>query len=337
MAVVKIDGSYGEGGGQILRTSIALSCVTMQPVEIVNIRANRPKPGLSAQHLKGIEAAKIITDAEVEGLKLRSTRVLFKPRKLKPGNFKIDIGTAGSISLILQTILLPLMYSGGYSSVEIIGGTDVSWSPPIDYIRFVTFEALKKLNGNAEIELISRGYYPKGGGRIKLHVNTSKLIGTKFERIECEVIRGISHCSNLPSHVAKRQAEAAKAIIEKNGYKSEIQTEVRREISTGSGITLWCGYKGGNSLGEKGKKAEIVGEEAAKMLIERLKSQASFDEHLADQIMIFAAVAKGKTEYTTTEVTLHQKSNAYVINSFLGECVKIDGGTKTILIDGRNL
>ena len=127
--MIKIDGSYGEGGGQILRTAIALSCVTQKPVEVYNIRANRPKPGLAMQHLKGIEVAKMITNAEVEGLKLGSTRVVFKPRSLKGGSFKIDIGTAGSVTLILQTVLLPSLYAERPSVFEIRGGTDVSGLP----------------------------------------------------------------------------------------------------------------------------------------------------------------------------------------------------------------
>lgn len=332
--MIKIDGSYGEGGGQILRTAIALSCVTQKPVEVFNIRANRPKPGLAMQHLKGIEAAKMITNADVEGLKLGSTRVVFKPKSLRGGNFKIDIGTAGSVTLILQTILLPLIYAENPSRFEIRGGTDVKWSPSVDYVRFVTFEALKELNADVNLELIARGYYPEGGGKIIVEVDPSKLKGKEFEEKSCEVVRGISHCQNLPDHVAERQKRSAMEILESRGYRVEIDVEVRRGISTGSGITLWCGYKGSVSLGEKGKRAEIVGRECAEELLKELDREGIFDRHLADQVMPFSAVASGKTVYTTTEVTKHQISNAYVINKFFDN-VRIDGNR--IVIDGVGL
>ena len=332
--MIKIDGSYGEGGGQILRTAIALSCVTQKPVGVYNIRANRPKPGLAMQHLKGIEAAKLITNADVEGLKLGSTKVVFKPRSLKGGSFRIDIGTAGSVTLILQTILLPSLYAEKPSTFEIRGGTDVKWSPSVDYVRFVTFKALKDLNANVELDLIARGYYPEGGGKVIVRVEPSKLLGKEFDVLKCDVIEGISHCQNLPNHVAERQKRSAMKVLESKGYKVEVNVEVRKGVSTGSGITLWCGYKGSVALGEKGKRAEIVGKECAEELIKELESDSIFDRHLADQIMPFSAVARGKTIYTTTEVTKHQISNAYVINKFFDN-VRIDG--KVIEIEGADL
>jgi len=328
--MIRIDGSYGEGGGQILRTAIALACITGKEVEVYNIRANRPKPGLAMQHLKGIEAAKLISEAEVEGLKLGSTRIVFKPKSLKGGNFRIDIGTAGSVTLILQTILLPLLASEKECVVEIRGGTDVKWSPPVDYVKNITFKALSELGADVMLDLIARGYYPKGGGKVVVRTNPSKLKGVEFTESSCDVVRGISHCQNLPRNVAERQARSAKKILELEGYKAEIDIEVRKGASIGSGITLWCGYKGGCALGEKGKRAEKVGEECAYEILNELKSDAVFDRHLADQVMPFSAVASGETVYTTSEVTLHQKSNAYVINTFLGDVVSFDGNTVRI-------
>jgi len=332
--MIRIDGSYGEGGGQILRTAIALSCVTGEEVEVYNIRANRPKPGLAMQHLKGIEAAKMISDAEVEGLRLGSTRVVFRPRRLRGGRFRIDIGTAGSVTLILQTILLPLLASERDSYVEIRGGTDVKWSPPVDYVTNVTFKALRELGAEVGLRLKARGYYPKGGGSVEVVVRPSKLEGREFEN-GCGIVEGVSHCQNLPRNVAERQAKSARKLLELEGYEARIEVEVRKGLSTGSGITLWCGYKGANALGEKGKRAEKVGEECAVRMLEELKSDAVFDRHLADQVMPFSAVAKGRTFYTTSEVTLHQKSNAYVINEFLGDVVSFEGNA--VRIEGKGL
>ncbi len=323
--MIKIDGSYGEGGGQILRTAIALSCITGESVEIYNIRANRPKKGLAMQHLKGVEAAKLISDADVEGLRLGSTRIIFKPKRVKAKNLRIDIGTAGSVTLIFQTILPPLLTADREARIEIIGGTDVQWSPSIDYFRFVTSKALKEMNADFSIELVKRGYYPKGGGKVVLYVNPSNLSGKAFEAERCDVVRGISHCSNLPKHIAKRQAEAAKSFLTERGYNAEIEVETQRGFSTGSGITLFCGYKGGVALGEKGKRAEKVGEEAAMEIYDELESDATFDRHLADQVMCFAAIARGETEYTTSEITKHILSNEYVINKFFERCVEIEG------------
>ncbi len=323
--MINIDGSYGEGGGQILRTAIALSCVTGESVEIYNIRANRPKKGLAMQHLKGVEAAKLISDAEVEGLRLGSTRIIFKPKRVKAKNLRIDIGTAGSVTLIFQTILPPLLTADREARIEITGGTDVQWSPSIDYFRFVTSKALKEMNADFSIELVKRGYYPKGGGKVVLYVNPSNLSGKAFEAERCDVVRGISHCSNLPKHVAERQAKAAESFLAERGYNAEIEIETQRGFSTGSGITLFCGYKGGVALGEKGKRAEKVGEEAAMEIYDELESDATFDRHLADQVMCFAAIARGETEYTTSEITKHILSNEYVINKFFERCVEIRG------------
>ncbi|MEM4496557.1 MAG: RNA 3'-terminal phosphate cyclase [Archaeoglobaceae archaeon] len=332
--MIRIDGSYGEGGGQILRTAVALSCVTGKEVEIYNIRANRPNPGLAAQHLKGIETAKLISNAEVEGLKLGSTRVIFRPKTLKGGTFKIDIGTAGSVTLVLQTILPPSIVAEKESTFEITGGTDVAWSPPIDYFRFVTLKALKELGAEMNIVLIKRGYYPKGGGKIEVHVKPSKLTGKEFLKKMDEKIFGISHCQNLPINVAERQAKAAKDWLRKMGLAADIKVERSEGISTGSGITIWSSYKGGSALGEKGKRAEIVGEEAAKEFYREFTSDSVMDSKLADQIMVFAVLANSETRYTTSEITLHQKSNAYVINTFFNDAISINEQKKEIHIRG---
>ncbi len=330
--MIVIDGSYGEGGGQILRTAIALSCVTGEAVRIHSIRANRPKPGLAAQHLKGIEAAKIITNAKVEGLRLGSTEVVFRPGSIRGGNYRIDIGTAGSITLLLQTVLLPLTIADRESSLEIKGGTDVAWSPPVDYFKNVTLKALEELGVKYKFELLKRGYYPKGGGAVRLEISPSELKGKKFKVADGE-ISGISHCQNLPAHVAERQARAAEDYLVERGLRASIEVEVLKGYSTGSGITLWSGYKGGSALGERGKRAEVVGREAAENLYVEMQHPAAFDCHLADQVMPFAAVAAGRTEYTTSKVTEHQISNAYVINKFFENAVKIDRKNGTIQIN----
>ncbi|MEM1579328.1 MAG: RNA 3'-terminal phosphate cyclase [Archaeoglobaceae archaeon] len=334
--MIRIDGSFGEGGGQILRSSIALSCITGKSVEITKIRANRPNPGLAAQHLKGIEIAKLISDAEVEGLKLGSTRIFFKPRKVMGGNYRIDIGTAGSVTLILQTILPPLLIAENASKLEIIGGTDVAWSPTVDYFANLTLRALKEMGSKIILKIESRGYYPKGGGKIRVEIEPSKLSGKNFE-VQNEQILGLSHCQNLPQHVAHRQKEAALQFLRQRGLSAEIRVETLKGISTGSGITIWSCYKAGSALGEKGKRAEEVGLEAAKNFFDEFSAKGTFDSHLADQVMIFGAIARGRTSYTTTKITLHQRSNEYVIKSFLGDVMRIYEEEKRIEINGQKL
>lgn len=331
--MLRIDGSFGEGGGQILRTAIALSCITGNAVEVSNIRANRPNPGLAPQHLKGIEVAKLISEAEVEGLKLGSTRILFKPKRIRGGDYKIDIGTAGSITLILQTILPPLLVADKPSKLEITGGTDVAWSPTIDYIAKITLKALKEMNTCVDLKVLARGYYPKGGGKVLVEIEPSKLEGREFKESECR-IEGVSHCQNLPDHVALRQKETAVRFLRERGLNADIRVEVLKGISTGSGITILCGYKGGSALGEKGKRAEEVGFEAVKSFYDEFSAKGVFDSHLADQLMVFGALAKGKTKYSTTKITDHQKSNIYVINSFLGGIVKLEETQRFVEIKG---
>ena len=174
MRVVEIDGSMGEGGGQILRYSLSLSALTLKPVRIYNIRAKRSNPGLRPQHLTAVKALATITNAHVEGDRVGSMEIYFEPRRRRPGSYRFDIGTAGSISLVIQAILPTLLFSGGYTRVDITGGTDVSWSPPIDYMRYVFLHNLSLFGARVSIKLIRRGHYPRGGGRVILEVEPVK-------------------------------------------------------------------------------------------------------------------------------------------------------------------
>jgi len=311
---MKIDGSYGEGGGQILRTSVALSAVSRKPVEIENIRTGRPKPGLSAQHVKAVEGLARICDASVSGCHLQSTRLKFTPGKIQGGNHEIDIGTAGSISLFLQCLMPALMHAPGMTRIKITGGTDVRWSPSIDYRRFVTLYALGMMGYECELRLIRRGYYPRGGGCIEAIINPSDLKKIDFDPDKCPQVEGISHSSGLPSHVSQRQASSAQKLLLENGYTSRILTEINDYPSTGSGITLWCGTIGGTALGEPGLKAEKVGAIAARALLDDLGS--GVDEFLQDQLIPYIALAGGGS-FTARNISMHTKTNIWVTEQFL--------------------
>jgi len=311
---MKIDGFYGEGGGQILRTSVALSAVSGKSVEIENIRKGRPKPGLSAQHVKAVEGLARICEASVSGCHLGSTRLKFMPGKIHAGNYEMDIGTAGSISLFLQCLMPALMHAPGITSIQITGGTDVRWSPSIDYMRFVTLSALRMMGYECELSLIRRGYYPRGGGCVEVIINPSNLTKIDFGPNKCRQVEGISHSSGLPSHVSQRQAASAQKLLLENGYTSRILTEVNDYPSTGSGITLWCGTIGGTALGKPGLEAEKVGAIAARVLLDDLGS--GVDQFLQDQLIPYIALAGGGS-FTTQNISIHTKTNIWVTEQFL--------------------
>lgn len=313
---MKLDGSYGEGGGQILRTAVALSAVTGEPVEINNIRKMRPKPGLSAQHVNAVESAAALCDGEVSGCDLHSTSLTFTPGKIKAGIYNIDIGTAGSITLLLQCLMPIALHSPGTVKLNISGGTDVSWSPTIDYLRYVTLFAFSRMGYDCSIRLARRGYYPRGCGGVEAVITPAKLKIIKFENNVCAFVEGISHSSRLPAHVAQRQASAAQKLLQQEGYDTHITLEAKEEPSTGSGLTLWCGCAGGSALGKPGLSAEKVGILAAGAVLAELKSKAGVDVYLADQLIPYMALAGGGS-FTTRDISLHTRTNIWVTEQFL--------------------
>ena len=319
--MIEIDGSFGEGGGQIIRTAISLAAITGKEVEIRNIRANRPKPGLAAQHLHAVKAVERLAGGKTEGLALRSTRLKFAPAELKGFEGEIDIGTAGSITLLLQCLIPVALFADGETKVKITGGTDVKWSPPIDFYTTTFLKAIREIGCDVQISLKRRGYYPKGGGLVEARIAPShRLKGFVLPKSEGEgIVKGVSHSCGLPAHVVERQAKAVRKTLKVGGYDTEIKTEIENggKRTTGSGITLWRGYKSGSALGERGKRAEFVGEEAARKITEELESAATVDIHLADQLIPYIALAEGKSEIKVRETTKHLETNMYVTKRFL--------------------
>jgi RNA 3'-terminal phosphate cyclase (ATP) len=319
--MLEIDGSVGEGGGQIIRTAIALAAITGKEVEIKNIRANRPNPGLSAQHLHAVKAVERISGGHTEGLALRSTRLTFSPETLKGFEGEIDIGTAGSITLLLQCLIPVALFADRKTSVRITGGTDVNWSPSGDFTTHVFLKALREMGCEVHLDLKQRGYYPKGGGLVDVSITPVRHLKGLVapEPPHDGIVHGVSHSCGLPAHVAERQAKAAKWSLEEAGYPAEIKTEIEKEEkrTTGSGITLWCGYKSGSALGERGKRAELVGEEAARAILTELESSSTVDLPLADQLVPYIALSKDKSEIKVREMTKHLETNLYITRKFL--------------------
>lgn len=317
-----IDGSYGEGGGQILRTAVALSCLTKKEVKIINIRAKRENKGLANQHITAIESVAKICNAEVRGLKKGSMEIEFFPREIRGGKFHLNVGTAGSITLVLQSCLIPSLFSKEKFSFEIVGGTDVKFAPPIDYFANVFVKILEKMNAEIKVNLVRRGYYPKGNGCVNVEIFPKELKDLKLENQEIKKIKGIVHSSNLPEHIAKRIKHAAlKNLI---NYSYEIKDDFCNAMDSGCGITLWTEPKvlGSNAIGEIGIRAEVLGENASNELLKEINSKATLDIHLADQILPYIAIAKG--EFLARGLSLHAQTNIWLIEKFLPIKFKIE-------------
>lgn len=322
IVMVEIDGSFGEGGGQILRTSLSLSCLLGKPFRIYNIRKSRSRPGLMPAHITAVRAAASTSRAQVEGDSKGSLGIEFRPGRIRPGQYRFDIGTAGSTSLVLQTLLPPLIFSGDISNLVITGGTHVPFSPPFNYISEVFLPLLNRLGIEAAARIISYGFYPRGGGEISVTVRPcgkpSPL--NSVDRGNLLRLSGISAVGNLPLSIAQRQRESLLGRLE--NMKAEIDTLEVNTPGQGTFVFLRAEYEnslcGFSALGERGKRAEKVGEEAADAFLGHHRSGASLDPHMADQIALYLSLAEGESVFTVSGITSHLRTNLHVISKFMG-------------------
>ncbi len=334
-APVRLDGSYGEGGGQILRTAVSLSCVTGRPVEITNIRRGRPRPGLQPQHLTAVKAAAIISRASVEGAELSSTSLWFSPGKVRGGDYVFDVaekkGSAGSVSLVIQTVLLPLCMAHGPSRMTVLGGTHVPWSPSFHYLKHVFLPMLSRLGVKAEIEIEKWGWYPLGGGEVTVRVIPGKGIEPVIIDKRGRLVRtsGVSAVSNLSMHIAERQKSEALTLLRRRGIDASI--EVVLAPSQGKGSFLFLSAESENitagfdGLGALGKRTERVAEEAVGEFFSYLDSDAALDPHLADQLVHYLALAPERSEFTVSRVTKHLLTNIWVVKQFVAVDIRLHG------------
>jgi RNA 3'-terminal phosphate cyclase (ATP) len=329
-APLVLDGSHGEGGGQILRTAVAIAVATGRPLHMVNIRAGRPKPGLAAQHLTAIRAAAALCNARLKGDALASQDLEFTPRRpVGAGAYRFDVaearmgGSAGSATLVLQTVLVPLALAPSPSEVTIKGGTHVAWSPSFDYVQNVWLPALATMGISADVDLASWGWLPVGRGEIRASIPGGlaaprPLILT--DRGHLRRIFGRAVAANLPAHIPSRMAAHARALLREAGLEAVIDEEVTTSACAGAGLFLVAEYEraraGFDAMGARGKPAERVAQEAATALLSHYRSGAALDSHLADQIVLPAALASGGSQFSVERLSRHLATNAWTVEKF---------------------
>ncbi|MGC9147863.1 MAG: RNA 3'-terminal phosphate cyclase [Sulfolobales archaeon] len=338
--MIEIDGSFGEGGGQILRYSLAISAITGREVRIFNIRAKRDNPGLQRQHLTAVNALATITRARVLGAEIGSTEIIFEPQGIYGGEYFFDIGTAGSITLVLQSLLPVLAFASSPSKIRIRGGSDVPWSPTYDYFANVFMPFLEKLGYRVSIKLIRRGHYPRGGGEVYAEIlNCPKGFEpiNLTERGKVLEIRGRSHAVKLPRHVAERQARSAIERLRSLGIDAPINIDIESyppdkdpHLGPGSGISIWAisekSLLGADSIGARDKRAEEIGEKAARTLFEDLSTGAALDRYMSDMIIPYLLFSNGISIVTGSMLTLHAYTMIEVSRKIVPEArIEYDG------------
>lgn len=330
MALLRIDGSYGEGGGQILRSALSLAALTGRAVRLENIRARRRKPGLAAQHLTAVRAAAMLCDARIEGAELGSQTLEFVPcRPVRAGDYALDVGeareggSAGAVMLVLQTVLPPLALAEGISTVSLSGGTHVPMSPPFDYVRDVWLPTLARMGLQAELSLIRSGWYPVGKGEVALTVKGA-LRTLRALRVEdrgvLQSVTGRALAANLPAHIPERVAARAQAFLAEAGIAAAIEPAVLPAACAGAGLFLTARYDhclaGFTALGQRGKPAERVAEEACVALLAHYRSGAALEQHLADQIVLPAALCPEESLFSVERISPHLTTHAWVVERF---------------------
>ena len=329
--MISIDGSLGEGGGQVLRTALALSLLSGQDFQLINIRAKRKKPGLQAKHLEAVRAATAIGKAEVEGAALGSQSLIFRPNGIHPGRYHWEIGTAGATTLVFQTVYLPLSRLGAASNLVITGGTHVPWSPCYHYLAMQWLPFMQRIGLEISLSLEQAGFYPQGGGKISAVIRPipNILPLTLTERGALVQIRGISAVANLDRKIAERQRNR---VLHRLGAKYPLNDLRIVELPSrfkGTLLLLLVEFAQSSAcyfgLGEIGKPAERVADEAIDALEEFLATDGAIDQFLADQLLLPLAFAEGCSRYRTSKVTQHLLTNAEVLKAFLPVKIEVAG------------
>jgi RNA 3'-terminal phosphate cyclase (ATP) len=332
--MIPIDGSFGEGGGQILRTSLALSLITCKPFRITRIRARRKSPGLLRQHLTSVMAAARVGSARVEGAFEGSQELAFEPQTLNGGHFEFAIGTAGSTTLVLQTILVPLLVAKEPSTVVLEGGTHNPASPSFDFLSRSFLPLIERMGARVEATLERPGFFPAGGGKIAVTIAPAQKLGALelLDRGEVRATRGRAIVANLPDDIARREIAV---IAEKTAWRDLRAETIRGSIGPGNVVTLdaMCEHvtEVVTAFGKRGVRAEEVASSAVDEMQRYRQSSAAVGEHLADQLLLPMSVGEGGS-FTTTHITEHTRTNAEVIAKFLDVRVAFDDENTRCLV-----
>ena len=329
--MIEINGAHGEGGGQILRTSLTLSALTGLPVHIHHIRANRSQPGLRPQHLAAVKAVAKLTRAEVDGAHLNSSKLTLLPRTFRSGRYRFDIPTAGALTLVLQTIFLPLSFAGGISSITLTGGTHVPWSPIFHYLVYQWLPVMNTLGFRAELSLTQAGFYPRGGGEALVKILPAKTLHPFICLLRGELtqVRGLSGVSNLKDEIARRQKHQALSRLYPVCQDTKINTLHIPSPGKGTFILLQADFADEGracytALGAPGKPAEKVADEAVDQLLSFLEQDGGVDPYLADQLLLPLLLVNGQSAFRVNPITPHLLTNAHVIEQFLPGRISIE-------------
>ncbi len=336
MIMLEIDGSQGEGGGQVLRTSLSLSALTGQPFRLTNIRDKRSKPGLRPQHVTAVRAVASICDAEVTGDTIDSPTLTFAPQsKPKGGDYTFDVAdaaqgrSAGAATLIFQAALWPLLFADKPSQVILRGGTFVPFSPPYHYIAEVARPAYARLGATFTTKLNVWGWNPTGGGEFEAQIEPVALLEAVEEwavKIEdWRVVNGVAGATNLRSHIPQSMVKQAETILQQDGVTPQITSIQERGRGPGSGICLWITQAGFSNLGRKGLSAQNVAAAPVTELLDFMENGADVDKYLADQLLLPLALAVGPSQFTTDNLTLHTVTNANLLRQWLDVEIDIKG------------
>lgn len=325
--MLTIDGSFGEGGGQILRSSLTLSLLTGRPFRIRSLRAERPNPGLARQHLTALRAAAEVGEARIEGDALGSREAVFVPRAVRGGRYAFSTEGAGSTTLVLQTVLLPLFEAGRPSTLVLEGGTHNPFAPPFDFLARAFLPLVRDMGGRVAITLERPGFYPAGGGRMRADIRPSALEPLElFERGAVHTVSARALVSALPRHIGERELAAA---ADRLKIQDETRELVEVEDPVGPGNALMIAVEAERvtevftGFGRKGVPAERVAEEAAARAESYLEADVPVGEHLADQLLLPLAAAGGGG-FRTSEPSAHTRTNAEVVRRFTGSDVEME-------------
>lgn len=326
-----LDGSAGEGGGQILRTALTLSTITGRPFAVERVRGGRAKPGLLRQHLTCLRAAAAISNARVEGATLGSPRFVFRPQEVRPGEFEFDIGSAGSVSLVLQTVALPLARARGPSRLRLRGGTHAKWAPIVPFLQQAWLPRLERMGASMRLSLLRPGFYPAGGGEVLLEVFPTSQELAALELPERPGALSLQVCavvSNLRRSIGRRLCAAAEEALVAAGH-TPVEGQVLTPPSPGPGAAVWVSAldQGGahvfSAIGERGVSSERVGRSAAQRFVDWRRTDTSVGPFLTDQLLLPMALA-GAGRFTCPELSLHAWTNLAVIEAFLGRRPRVD-------------